>query len=135
MLRIALFGALALALFCGAASAQTPVSQICQASVTVAPSTATDTVVVAPVAGRNIFVCGVEGSSSGTTNFYLESATAASCGGTLTQIGTEYYTAADWIKPSVPFPATVSAGMGNGLCVHTTGAVAISLTVWYGQYP
>jgi hypothetical protein len=134
MLRALFVAAILAFAFCRPASAQIA-GQACQAAVTVSPSTATNTVAVAGVAGQNIFICGVEASSAGTGNFYLESATAASCGGTLTQVGTEYYTAADWIKPAGPYFPGLSTGQGNGLCVHTTAAVAISVTVWYAQHP
>jgi hypothetical protein len=134
MPRLGLLVFACLALLSARAVAQ-PAPQACAAAVTVSPSIATDTQIVALSAGKNIFICGIEASSSGTNDFYLESATAASCGGTLTQIGTEYYTAADWLKTAGPYLPGLSTGTGNALCVHTTAAEALSLTVWYAQYP
>lgn len=136
MLRLVWFAVFACLALTSARAAEAQVSaQSCQATVTVSPSTATDTQIVPLAAGTNIFICGIEASSAGTNDFYLESATAASCGGTLTQVGTEYYTAADWLKPFGTYPPGLSAGIGNALCVHTTAAEALSLTVWYAQYP
>jgi hypothetical protein len=110
-------------------------SQACQAATTVATSSATDTKVVAALSGTNIFICGIEASSNGTNDFYLESATQASCAGTLTQIGTEWYTNQFWGRIAGPFIPGLSTGQGNELCVHTTASPALSLTVWYAQHP
>jgi hypothetical protein len=129
-----LISAVLVALGGAPASAQSA-SQACQAAKTVAPATATDTQVVAALSGTNIFICGVEASSNGTNNFYLESSTNKTCTGTLTQVGTEWYTNANWGKIASPYIPGLSAGLGNTLCVHTTAAVALSLTVWYAQYP
>jgi hypothetical protein len=110
-------------------------SQSCQAARTVSLASGTDTQVVTPVAGYNVFVCDIEASSNGTNDFYLESATAASCGGTLTQLGTEFYTIAAWLRVASHYLPGLSTGRGNGLCVHTTASPALSLTVWYAQHP
>lgn len=111
-----------------------PASQACQAAVTVATASGTDTQVVAALSGTNIFICGIEASSNGTNNFYLESATKTSCGGTVTQVGTEYYTLAGWVKSVAAYIPGLSTGQGNALCVHTTASPALSLTVWYAQH-
>ena len=128
-----IIAAVLVALLYGTAHAQAP--QTCGGIATVNPASATDTQIVAPLAGKNIFVCGIEASSNGSNNFYLESATAASCGGTLTKIGTTWYTAADWVKSAGAYIAPLTTGVGNGLCLNTSGTTALSVTVYYGQFP
>jgi hypothetical protein len=110
-------------------------SQACQAVVTVSPSTATETKVVSAVSGTNIFICGVEASSNGTNNWYLEGAVNTGCTGVLTQIGTEWFTNQFWAKIASPYIPGLTTGAGKTLCVHTTGSTALSLTVWYAQHP
>jgi len=127
--------ALIAAWFAGAPAYAQAVSQACQTLVTVSPTTATDTLLVTKQAGNNIFVCGIEASSGGTNNFYLETTAAATCTGTLTQIGTTYYTINGWFKPVGTYIPGLATGQGKGLCARTTQSQPLSITVWYAQHP
>jgi len=109
--------------------------EVCGSTATVSPSTATDTQIVALSSGKNIYVCSFSASSNGNNNFYLESATAGSCGGSLTQMGNTWYTTQYWAKAAVdPFYRGMNTGANNALCVHTTAAQNLSVTVYYDQY-
>lgn len=109
--------------------------QTCNAVAFVTPTTATDTQIVAPVAGKKVTVCSFEASSNASTNFYLESSTAASCGGTLAAITNTFYTQQFWLKPANTFYPGLNTGVGKGLCVNTSASGALSITVYYAQTP
>lgn len=104
----------------------------CNASKTVAISTAADTQVVpAPPQGQAIYICDYEFSFNGTGNAYLESATTGTCGGSLVQIGNTWYGIANLGKVA---PNPFYRGMTTGnlqLCVNTNANIAFSLTVYY----
>ena len=110
---------------------------ICRSHVTINPSTATDTNLVAPVAGKSVFLCDYNFSVGIATNtFFLESNTGnSSCtGGTLTQIDTQWVAAANALKPSAnPWYQGLFVGAGVGVCLHTTAAAAMSFTLYYDQ--
>ncbi len=99
-------------------------------------TTAADTQVIAPVAGKNVYVCDVDFSVGATANaFYVESATAASCGGTLAALDVTWTMPAYGAKSaSDPYFRGLTAGVGNGVCVHTTAAAPTSLGIYYDQY-
>ena len=108
---------------------------VCGSRATVSPSTATDTQLVALSSGKNIYVCDYSASSNGVNDFYLESATSSSCGGTLAQIDTHWYTQQYWGKAvQDAFYQGVNTGSSNALCVHTAQAQTLSVTVVYDQY-
>jgi hypothetical protein len=109
---------------------------MCGSYAVVTPTTATNTQVVAAVSGKNIYVCDIDAFTSGAAdNFYLESATAASCGGTLTAIAPTRYFPANWgEKATMPYYEGINAGSGNALCVNTSAAATISIGVHYDQY-
>lgn len=100
-------------------------------------SSATDTQLVAPVSGSQIYVCSVNiNQAGGTGTVYLESATAASCAGTLTRLtGTFTANTAAGTTTNFTVPASpgtfVSAGTSNGLCVKSTGTIVQGVTVSY----
>lgn len=108
---------------------------ICGSQATVSPSSATDTQIVALSSGKTVYVCDYSFSSNGTNDFYLESATSASCGGTLAQLGTHWY-AQQFSGKSADnaYYRGSNTGASNGLCVHTNQAQSLSLTVYYDQY-
>lgn len=103
-------------------------------------SSATDTSFVPLVAGTAIYVCDANvNQAGGTGTVYLESATAASCGGTLTQLsGT--FTANTTAGSTTDFhlnPGSVNTSLvvptGDALCVHSTGTIVQGVTVTYVQ--
>lgn len=97
-------------------------------------TTATDTQIVAPAAGQNIYVCDYEFSAAGADNFYLESATASSCGGSLSQLTILWTLATNESKSATnPFYRGINGGFGNGLCVNTSAAQGFDIGVYYDQ--
>lgn len=119
--------------YCGAARAQ-QTNGMCTQYIYKHITTATDTQVLAPVAGSNIYVCDIEFSAAGADNFYLESATAASCGGSLTQLAILWTLATNESKAATnPFYRGINTGFGNGLCVNTSAAVGFDIGVFYDQ--
>ena len=104
----------------------------CNASTTKTITTATDTqLVAAPRPGLAVYICDYEFSFGGTGNAFLETATAGTCGGTLTQISNVWYGAASVTKPG---GNAIYRGMTTGdlqLCVNTSAAVNFSITVYY----
>lgn len=108
-------------------------------SVGVAISTATDTQLVAPVANTSIAVCNCSvNQAGGTGTVYFESATAASCGGTLTrQSGTITANTTAGTSTTVVLPSADTTFLqlpsGQGLCVKSTGTIVQGVTCSYVQ--
>lgn len=128
-----IFGALlALAMFMASPAQAQQIT--CQQSVTVTPTTATDTLLVAAVNGTNIYVCDYEFSSNGTNNFYLEKAVGATCSGSKTQISNTWYTIVNLAKTAAnAIYRGMNTGGGASLCVNTSASQTISITVYYSQ--
>ena len=102
-------------------------------------STATDTQMVALAANAVISVCGFDiNQAGGTGTVYLESATAASCGGTLTQqsgiftANSSAGTATNFVYPPSEMTG-LTLPAGTALCVHSTGTIVQGVTVTYVQ--
>lgn len=110
-----------------------------KASKGVVISTATDTQLVAPVAGTSISVCNCSiTQAGGTGTVYFESATAASCGGTLAQqSGTMTANTTAGTSTTIVIPAADTTYLqlptGAGLCVHSTGTIVQGVTCSYVQ--
>lgn len=108
-------------------------------SVGVTISTATDTQLVAPVAGTAISVCNCTiNQPGGTGTVYFESATGASCAGTLTQQSgtmTANTTAGTTTNMSIPNADTtfIQLPLGQGLCVKSTGTIVQGITCSFVQ--
>lgn len=139
------FFIVALMLVATAAQAQTvansfdPCNQYPKKSAQVSASSATDTQVVGLVANVPIYVCSfMIVHPGGTGTQYLEQATAASCGGTVTQLSSTYTgntSAGSATSPA--YPPMEETGLvvaaGDALCLHTTGTIAQGVTVTYIQ--
>jgi len=103
-------------------------------------SSATDTQFIAPIANASIYVCDANvNQAGGTGTVYLESATAASCGGTLAQLSGKFTanttagTTTDFhLNPGMAGTVLVVPA-GDGLCVKSTGTIVQSITVDYVQ--
>lgn len=108
---------------------------VCGSHVTINPSTATDTNLVAPVAGKTVLICDYNFSVNGAQSLYLEGNTSGgTCGGTLAQIDTEWYMPSNGAKTDAnAFYRGLSTTIGSGVCLHTTQAVAMSFTLYYDQ--
>jgi hypothetical protein len=110
-------------------------AHMCGSHVTVNPTTVTDTQLVASSSGKTIYVCDYNFSASGANSFYLESSTAGTCSGTLSQIDTEWFEPANGGKTDAnPWYHGLSGGASNAVCLHTTAAQALSFTLYYDQF-
>jgi hypothetical protein len=109
--------------------------EVCQLYALVASiGTATNTQLVGLTSGQSIRICDVEVSASAADNWFLESATAASCGGTVAQIAmTRYFVANQTEKSMKTIYNGLNAGSGNALCVNTSTTGPISIGVYYDK--
>jgi len=94
-----------------------------------------NTQIVALSSGKTVYICDYSLSDGSTaTNAYLESATAASCGGTLAQIDMLWSMAANGgAKGAKAFYTGLNAGASNALCVNNSSANAFDIGVDYDQ--
>ena len=116
-------------------AAQTPTggSRICGSHAYAHITTATDTQLVKGVAKQTIYVCDYAISFNGTGNIYLEKATSGTCA-TLTQLDQTWYGVANAGKIAAnPYYVGVNTGEGAQLCVNTSAAVTIDISVNYDQ--
>jgi hypothetical protein len=106
---------------------------ICKTAVFKHITTATDTQIAAAVGGLNVYICDIEISWNGTGNIFLEKSSSGTCAAP-TQIGQAYYGVANTQKAhSNPFWNGQQAGVGNQLCVNSSAAVTIDVTVYFDQ--
>lgn len=111
-----------------------------KASAGVDISSATDTQLVPLVSNQAIYVCDCNvNQAGGVGTVYLESATAASCGGTLAQLSAKF-TANTTAGTTTDFHLAAGAGAtslvvpsGKALCVKSTGTIVQSITCSYVQ--
>ena len=103
-------------------------------------TTATDTQMVALAANNAVYVCDCNvNQAGGVGTVYLESATAASCGGTLTQLSGKFTantnagTTTDFHLASSNSGTSVFVPAGDALCVKSTGTIVQSITCDYVQ--
>ena len=66
-------------------------AHICGQHVTVNPVTATDTLLVAAVAAKSVYVCDYAISTGAADNLFLESFTTGTCAGTVAQMDTKWF--------------------------------------------
>ena len=145
-IRVLLAVSLALALGSRAYAQATSFNDYCsgiapKASAGVDISSATDTQMVALVTGAAIYVCDCNvnqaGGASGTV--YFESATAASCTGTLAQLSGKFTANTSAGTTTNAHLAGSNSGTmllvptGDALCVKSTGSIVQSITCSYVQ--
>lgn len=112
-----------------------PFNEVCTSAASVSGLAAADTVLVNLAGGKNIYVCDVEISNGAAANTaQLEWSSSNACTSP-TLFGTLWNMAIGAIKPSSnPYWRGQVTGLGNALCVHTTGTGPTSVTVFYDQY-
>lgn len=112
-----------------------PLNQVCTSAASVSGIGAADTVLVNQIAGKNIYVCDVElsaGAAAATAQ--LEWSAANTCTSP-TLFGTLWNLAINSLKiAGNSYWRGQTTGLGNALCVHTTGTGPTSVTVFYDQY-
>ena len=109
-------------------------AHICGNHVTVNPSTATNTQLVAPVPGKIVYICDYNFSTNGANNFFLESVTGASCAGAAA-MDTVWYMAANGAKTDAnAYYRGLATASGSGVCLNTSAAAATSFSLFYDQY-
>jgi hypothetical protein len=117
-----------------AEAAYVPAPTSCTQHAFVHITTATDTTLVALSAGKTIYICDFDFSSTGVQTFYLEGSTSSTCASTFTQISILWTLVANESKTDgKPFFSGLAPANGSSLCVHTTAAVAIDIGVSYVQ--
>lgn len=110
------------------------IAHICGNHVTINPATATDTLLVALVAAKSVYICDYSFSTNGANNIFLESYTTGTCG-TPVQLDTKWYLPANGAKTDAnPYWRGLATPAGAGVCLNTSGAVATSFTLYYDQY-
>jgi hypothetical protein len=113
---------------------------VCGSHITINPTTATDTQLVAISGSQTVYVCDYSFSVNGAAvtssdAFYLESNTSTACGGTLAQIDTEWFAATTPAKTDAnPFYRGLNSGSSNGVCLHTTQSGTVSFSLVYDRY-
>ena len=105
---------------------------VCGQSVAITGNTAATASLVAPVAGKRIYVCAFTLTAAGTTTATLQSGTGSTCGtGTVNLTGALALGA----NQSAPFTGVI-AGINDGrLCWVNSGAVQVSGVLSYTQVP
>jgi hypothetical protein len=135
LMRTTIWLALLLLLFgSDSAGAQTATGRICSQAARVQVTTIADTLVIAGRGTAVITICDYEFSFGGTGNMFLETSTTPGACTAPTRVGMTWYGAANIGKAaSNAYYRGLALPAGNSLCVNTSAAVPLDLTVYYDQ--
>jgi hypothetical protein len=111
------------------------IAHICGQHVTINPVSATDTSLVAPVSGKQVYVCDYAISTGAADNLFLESVTTAPCTGTVAQMDTKWFMPVNGAKTDAnPYWRGLVTAVGSGICLNTSTAGPASFTLYFDQY-
>lgn len=101
-----------------------PCASAAKSSVAISQAAAGTTQLVAPVAGKSVYVCGATDGSAGTTpSILLEYGTGTTCGtGTTSLTGAIPFTSGSAVNIGTAGATVAQAPVGNALCMLTVGA-------------
>jgi hypothetical protein len=107
----------------------------CDSSAQLTMSTATTTQMVAPAAGKSIYVCGFAINGGGATTAKLVAGTGTNCGtGTVTLTPAFSLANATTVALGGGLGYVAKAASGNALCATNSAAATANLFVAYTQF-